>query len=190
MRTFVSGALAALVALVAVGYVVTRPEDPPSRLQVSVTGLPEGAMARVTVRKDEGKGTHLFTASDTRDVAAGKYTLTIAEVNAGGRRYLPADDTMPVTVRGGRVNAVVAAYRIVLSTDARVAPQENNPILRVDERRVTLRSGSYARSLKPGQIIVSGATRVVPSAFAAAVEEITPARDGNGPADHTKPVSK
>lgn len=77
------------------------------RLAVSVSGLPNGAAAALTLTSAAGSRT--IAASSTLDsLAAGSYTLTAAPLVAGGERYAPAPTTQDVIVTvGGNATASV-----------------------------------------------------------------------------------
>jgi hypothetical protein len=81
------------------------------RLAVTVSGLPDGAAAALTLAG--GGITRTITSSTTVDsLPAGNYTLTAAAVTAGGDRYAPASASQPVTIAVGATTSAVATYEL------------------------------------------------------------------------------
>ena len=81
------------------------------KLTVTVAGLPSGADAAVTVT-GPGNFSRSVTATRTlNDLAAGDYTVSAAEVSAGGSRYTatPASQTVAVAAGGSASAAVTYA---------------------------------------------------------------------------------
>lgn len=88
----------------------TQPTTPANgTLVVTVTGLPAGTSAAVTVT---GPGTFSQTAtgSTTLSVAPGSYTVAAAQVTAGTARFSATVTGSPATVASGASSTVTVAY--------------------------------------------------------------------------------
>ncbi|MBL0169145.1 MAG: hypothetical protein IPP90_00240 [Gemmatimonadaceae bacterium] len=80
-------------------------------LQVTVSGLPGGTNAAVTLT---GPQTVNITGSTTlAGLAVGNYTLTAANVSASGTTYTPAPTTQNVTISNGVQSSATVAYTAV-----------------------------------------------------------------------------
>jgi hypothetical protein len=163
--------LAGIIVLVIAGcgYLILNPATPRTTLEVSVSGLPSGVHADVWI---DGPVRYEISAGDTREVEPGDYTITIKPVADTEYRYLPADEQSRIVVGTGKKHSVTADYAVRMNASVRVAPPDGTPITSVTEDTVVLKRGSYADSLRPGQIIASGATEYVSSPFTAVVNSL------------------
>ena len=176
-RRLVAIAAVVVLAASAAGIVAWRPwrDDPVGRVQVEVSGLPEGASAPRIALSGPG-GRRELAHGEVWETTPGVYTVVIPPVHHGDRTHYAADEVGEVVVPVGEATAA-ADYRVQVRDAARIAPQDGSPIVSVTETEVVLADGDYARSLRPGLLIVSGGTDRVPTAFAAMVDAVGP-RDG------------
>jgi CubicO group peptidase (beta-lactamase class C family) len=79
-------------------------------LQVTVSGLPAGAAARVTVTGPGG--TFAVTGTSTLSVAPGRYTITAVQVAAGPALYDPLEASQQRDVLGGATAAVAVGHTL------------------------------------------------------------------------------
>jgi hypothetical protein len=94
------------------------PSTPTGNLQISVTGLPTGVSADITVT-GPNYSKKLTAATNLTDLGLGSYTLTVAEVSQNTTAYLgvPASQTVEV-VSGGTASANVAYIPKMVSESA------------------------------------------------------------------------
>jgi hypothetical protein len=99
IRSTLHGALAlTLLALAACGGGNTSPSVVKGSLQVSVTGLPNGVNASVTVTGPEGFSRSLTASNTLGSLTPGTYTIAAASVTGGCGKYDPAPPTQTVSV--------------------------------------------------------------------------------------------
>lgn len=88
----------------------TQPTTPANgTLVVTVTGLPAGANAAITVT-GPNNFSQTATGSTTLSVAPGSYTVAAAQVTAGTARFNATVTGSPATVASGASSTVTAAY--------------------------------------------------------------------------------
>ncbi len=163
------------VAVVAAVWVAVR-EDP-TRLQVSVTGLPEGVPGRVEVA---GPVTYAVTgATDEREVPAGRYTLRIRAAKTGKGTAYPELDEQRIVVREGQTNRARAEYVTEIPDTTKVLDQRKPGIIRVDGRKVTFARGSKSVPvLKPGHIFIVAEGPQPPHLLVRRIDKVTPGTAG------------
>ncbi len=105
------------LALAAFGGCATGPTDPDDgepdptgRISVTVTGLPPGAAAAVTVTGPGGFSRSLSADGSFDDVATGSYTVAAQAVLVGSIEYLPSSASQSASVTDGSTATVEVAY--------------------------------------------------------------------------------
>lgn len=168
LRAFVA-ATAAVFALG--GCSSDDPASPPAKgsLVVTISGLPTGANASVTVTGPNGFSQTL-TATQTLSVDAGSYTVAAAQVTAGPNRYDGTVSGSPATVASAATAtalvtyAVVGTPAVVLSgsiTANRTLTADTNYIIR---GFVYVNSGATI-TINPGTRLVGDSTAVGSALF-------------------------
>jgi len=90
----------------------TTPTPPANgSLSITVSGLPSGTNAAVTVTSPTGT-TQSVTATTTLSVAAGSYTVAAAQVVVGNTRYNGTVTGSPASVTSGGTASVTVAYAV------------------------------------------------------------------------------
>ncbi len=87
----------------------------PGRLAVTITGLPAGVAAGVTVTAP-GYSQTVAATTTLPNLAAGSYTVTAAGVQGGGKSYGPAQATQIVAVAAGATGDVTVTYTELAQT--------------------------------------------------------------------------
>ncbi|HMG70778.1 MAG TPA: PQQ-dependent sugar dehydrogenase [Gemmatimonadaceae bacterium] len=125
-KVVVSLLLGALVA--GCGDSSTPPPPAVGALAVEVGGLPAGAVPAVTISGPSGYSHNLTSSETLPALEEGSYTLTAADVTAGGVRYAATPPTQTVTVVGDAVGVATtikyaaATGRLTLTVSGLVAP--------------------------------------------------------------------
>ena len=137
------------------------PSDPgqlPGSLLVTVSGLPDGAQAGVTVLGPGGFSRAVTATTTLTQLAAGQYTVTAADVSHGGSTYTGAPDSQSYTVAAGAsvttptVNYVLATG--TLSVTMAGLPQSSTAVIVVSGPAGysrTLGAATEIVGLTPGQ---------------------------------------
>ncbi|HYC33975.1 MAG TPA: hypothetical protein VEB59_16915, partial [Gemmatimonadales bacterium] len=79
-------------------------------LTVAIGGLPGGTDADVTVTRSGGFSRRLAATRTLDDLSPGSYTVSAAQVTAGGTRYDPTPATQSVAVGAGGTATAAVAY--------------------------------------------------------------------------------
>jgi hypothetical protein len=82
-------------------------------LAVTVTGLPQGAAAAVSVTGPAGFGADLAGSGTLEDLAPGEYTVRAEPVNAAGDTWTPSPDSLEVLVSAGDTATATIGYDAV-----------------------------------------------------------------------------
>ncbi|WP_279579132.1 hypothetical protein [Fodinicola feengrottensis] len=157
--------------LVVVVVVVVFIGGSTTTLRVSVTGLPSGASATVTVR---GPVTYTVTGSDERKVPAGAYVVQIPSARTSlGTAYADADQ-QSVTVPAGRTTSTTVDYATIIPDTTKVLDYTNPGIIAVDGLKVTFAANSGSRpALVPGHIFIVAEGPQTPDPLARRVVSVT-----------------
>jgi glucose/arabinose dehydrogenase len=108
-----------IAGIAACGDTSTGPEA--GRLAVTITGLPSGVPASVTIT---GPGGFQFITGSSRtlvDLDPGSYTITASDVTSGGVRYAPSPPTQTILVTSGAlataspITYAIASARLVVT---------------------------------------------------------------------------
>jgi hypothetical protein len=97
-------------------------------LRVTISGLPAGTNAAVTVTGPNGFSAPVTATATLTGLVPGSYTVTAADVTSGGTRYTPAPASATATLTAGATAAATVAYAAV------AAPTLN---LRIDSWQLT-----------------------------------------------------
>ena len=103
---------------------------------------------------------------------------------AGRRRHRARGRAAAGDHRSAGTAELRAEYRVEAPDRTKIA---RDAVLAATDTEVTLASGSYASGLRPGHVIVSGATPAVPTVFAARVDVVL---QTDGTARRSRPWSK
>ncbi|MEV7230878.1 hypothetical protein AB0M79_28215 [Polymorphospora sp. NPDC051019] len=147
--------LLALLVLTAVVISTNAASEgqPRGRLVVTVGGLPSGAVPQVEI-DGEGRVWRLGS-SKALWVRPGRYTISVAPVDAGEAKFYGAVDAHQVDVAASDTVTVDARYRVAIPYTTKVVDDpEDPPIVAVAPDHVVLIAGEYADSLRPGDAIV------------------------------------
>ena len=88
----------------------TRQNPELGSLAVTISGLPAGTTADVTVTGPGGFNQRLSKSSTLLNLLPGSYTISAAQVSAGGEPYTPAPTTQSVTVVFGQTANAAVSY--------------------------------------------------------------------------------
>jgi len=125
-------------------------------LMVSITDLPAGTAAKVTLTDPNGQQTTL-TASQTISAIPGTYTIVAAPVVAGTNTYNAILPTQTVVVTAGNAANATVDYKNVVPANTKVLDAAALSGLSVSSDGLTLTmpaSSSVAQSLGVGNVIV------------------------------------
>jgi hypothetical protein len=82
-------------------------------LTVTITGLPAGTSAAVTVTGPDGFTRAVTTTTTLADLAPGSYTVAAADVANGGTQYTPSPKSRVVPVAAAATASAAVAYAVV-----------------------------------------------------------------------------
>ncbi len=156
-----------LVFLSACGGGGSSNPPPPTTgsLAITITGLPSGASAGVTVSGPNGYSTQL-TSSQTLQLAPGSYTVTANSVSAGSSNYYPAVASQTATVSISTSSSVTVNYSTIIPTTTKVLDSAGMSSLTVspDGSTITMSTSSaVATSLAAGNVLASGPAPAAPN---------------------------
>lgn len=137
----------------------------PTALVVTITDLPAGRLASVTVTDPNGQKT-MLTSSETISAIPGTYTLVAAPVVVGTSTYTATQITQAATVTAGATVAAVVDYYDIVPNTTKVLDQAGQESLTVssDGSTVTISSASgVAKSLQVGNVLASVPTSSAPN---------------------------
>jgi hypothetical protein len=127
-------------------------------LQVTISGLPSGAQAGVTVTGPGGFSRSVTATTTLTQLSAGQYTVTVADVTHDGSTYSGAPSSQSYTVAAGAsVTSPTVSYALAtgtLSVTLAGLPQSSTAQIVVsgpDAFIRTLTSATNLVGLKPGQ---------------------------------------
>jgi hypothetical protein len=83
-------------------------------LTVTITGLPDGTSAAVTVTGPAGFTRALTATTTLADLAPGSYTVAAADVANGGTQYSPSPKSRVVSVAAAATASATVAYAVVV----------------------------------------------------------------------------
>lgn len=169
-------------------------------LAITITDLPTGALANVTVTDPNGQQ-RVVTSSQIISAIPGRYTITAAPVVVGTNTYHATQTTQKVTVASGSTSRVTVDYYNIVPNTTKVLDQTGAQSLTVssDGSTLTISSASpVANSLQPGDVLaiapvtaapngllvkvvaatVTGSTVTVVTTPATLAEEVTQAQFG------------
>jgi hypothetical protein len=134
-------------------------------LEITISGLPAGALANVTVTNPNNQQTTL-TASGTINAIPGTYSITAGPVVVGTSTYHAAQATESVSVASGATSNVSVNYSIIIPNTTKVldATGMNGLTVSPDGSTITLpASSSVAASLAVGDVLASGPATAAPN---------------------------
>lgn len=88
----------------------------PGALALTITGLPTGTDAAVTVTRPNGVRTGIVASTTLSGLAAGTYIVQASAVIAGQDAYNPSSASQQVVVAGGATASVTEQYAVVQAT--------------------------------------------------------------------------
>ncbi len=107
-HAWIRGRVVLMLAAVACGGDSTGPDT--GSLEISVTGLPGGTPANVSVVGPSGFSQAIVGPQTLTDLPPGSYTVTASPVSAGGEVYAADPASQSVTVTGGSTASSTVAY--------------------------------------------------------------------------------
>ena len=128
----------------------------PTALVVTITDLPAGTAANVTVTNPNGQQT-LLTSSQIINAIPGNYTVAAAPVIVGTSTYNSMVTTQTVVVTAGNITNAVVDYKNVVPATTKVLDSAALSSLSISPNGLTLTmsaSSAVAQSLAPGNVIV------------------------------------
>ncbi len=137
----------------------------PTALTITISDLPIGVLANVTVTGPNG-GVATLASSQTISAIPGTYTLVAAPVVVGTNTYTATQITQAVTVTAGATSAAVVDYYDIIPNTTKVLDQAGQESLAVssDGSTVTISSTSgIAQSLQVGNVLASAPTASAPN---------------------------
>jgi probable HAF family extracellular repeat protein len=140
---------------------------PPSQgsLIVTITSLPSGSAASVTVSGPNGYSTQL-TSSQTLQLSPGSYTVAANPVGVGSSTYYSAVASQTATVAISTPVSVTVNYSTIIPNSTKILDSVGMSGLTVssDGSTVTLpTSSTVAISLAPGNVLASAQAPAVPN---------------------------
>ncbi|WP_086819416.1 hypothetical protein [Allokutzneria sp. NRRL B-24872] len=175
------GIAIALVAVIVAVWATDWFGGAATRLRVTVTGLPEGVSAAVTV---VGPVSYTVTGpTDERTVPAGTYVVRIDPVATELGKAHPDSDTFAVTVPTGETATADAEYVTVIPDSTTVLDHTNPGIASTAGTTVTFAAGAPALArLRPGSVFIVAEGPQTPDPMARRVLSV------NGTVVETTPV--
>lgn len=129
--------------------------DDSTKLRITVTGLPKGADAKVTVTGPEGD-TFTLTESETRDVAPGEYVIATSSVRHDSTTHHAASDRATVNVEDGTVTEQIVNYDIAVPDSTTVVKtQERSEIVDITKDTIVFTRGKAAKQLTAGGFVIA-----------------------------------
>jgi len=86
--------------------------DPVGTLELSVTGLPDTIDAEITVSGPNGYSTHVIGSRIITPLVPGSYTIMASQVVTGVATFVPAFQTLPLTIGASAVSKVTVIYAV------------------------------------------------------------------------------
>jgi len=134
-------------------------------LVITISDLPPGALANVTVTDPNGQQTKL-TSSQTINAISGTYTITAAAVVAGTSTYHAALPSQAVSVISGATSTASVIYSTIIPNTTKVLDAAGMSALTVspDGSTITLpESSPVAAALAVGDVLASAPTTAAPN---------------------------
>jgi probable HAF family extracellular repeat protein len=128
----------------------------PTALAITISDLPTGALANVTVTDPNGQQTTV-TSSQIINAIPGTYTLTAGPVVVGISTYIAAAITQTATVTSDNTTTATVDYGNIVPMTTKVLDSATwtGPSVSSDGLTLTMSaSGPMAQSLTPGDVIV------------------------------------
>ncbi len=147
----------------------------PTALVVTITDLPAGTFASVTVTDPNGQKT-MLASSGTISAVQGTYTLTAAPVVVGTSTYSATQPSQTVSVTAGTTATAVVDYYDIVPNTTKVLDQAGQESLTVssDGSTVTISSTSgIAQSLQVGNVLASAPTASAPNGLLVNILSVT-----------------
>ncbi len=147
----------------------------PTALAITISDLPTGTLANVTLTDPNGQKTTL-TSSQTVSAIPGNYTVAAAPVVVGTSTYHATLTTQTVAVTSGSTSTAVVDYYNIIPNTTKVLDQTGALGLVVSSGGSTLTISSaseVAQSLKPGDVLVSAPTTSAPNGLLVKVTAAT-----------------
>jgi hypothetical protein len=118
-----------LIALVSLFTACSEQEKPvvPGKLEVKISGLPSGTNASVTVSKQGGFSQVLTATTTLSDLMAGSYSITAANVSAGGTPYGASVTSSPANVTSGATSSVSVVYEALQTITGKLVLNNGQP---------------------------------------------------------------
>jgi hypothetical protein len=143
----------------------TPPPPSTGSLTITVSELPSGASASITVSGPSGYSASV-TSTETLQVAAGAYTVAAASVSAGKSNYYPAIASQSAIVAVSTTASVTVDYATIIPTTTKAIDAAGKSSLTVssDASTITMSTSSaVAASLQANDILASGITTAAPN---------------------------
>jgi len=128
----------------------------PTALAITITDLPTGALANVTVTDPNGQQT-ILTSGQIINAIPGTYTIAAGPVVVGSSTYSATATTQTATVTSGNATMVTVDYRNVVPAGTKVLDSAAETSLSVSSDGLTLTmsaSSPVAQSLAPGDVVI------------------------------------
>ncbi len=143
----------------------TPPPPSTGSLTITVSELPSGASASITVSGPSGYSASV-TSTQTLQVAPGSYTVAASSVSAGKSNYYPAIASQSATVAVSTTASVTVDYATIIPTTTKALDAAGKSSLTVssDGSTITMSTSSaVAASLQANDILASGITTGAPN---------------------------
>lgn len=177
---FLFSALVVLLAvLVGCGGGSSSGGPPPQtggNLAVSITGLPNGTAASVTVTGPNGYSKVLSATQTLSQLSAGNYTIVGSGVLIANSNYFPSVTSQTVAVSNGTTASAQVAYTVVAPVATKILDQVGSQSLVVSPDGSTLTisaSSPVAQSLAPGDVLAIGVTPATPNGALRKIASVT-----------------
>lgn len=117
------------------------------RLTVSVSGLPGGVNASVSVSGPSGFAQNVTSSTTLESLTAGTYTIAASDVSSGGSTYAPATASQTVAVTAGATASKSVAYAVTGGGGGGGGGGGSDPDLSVESAYITQAIQSYDGSV-------------------------------------------
>ncbi|MHB1938508.1 MAG: hypothetical protein ACYCOR_18270 [Acidobacteriaceae bacterium] len=134
-------------------------------LNLTITGLPAGTPASVTVTGPNGYSSQV-TSSQTLQLAPGTYTVVGSPVNAGISNYYPATASQTETISSTTPASVTVDYATIVPNTTKVLDSVGMQSLTVSPNGSTITistSSAVANSLAVGDVLASAPATAAPN---------------------------
>ena len=145
-------------------------------LTITITGLPSGVPANVSLTGPNGFSTTVTATNTLPQLSQGTYTIVGNGALSGSSNYFPSVTSQTVAVSDGATASATVNYSVVAPTTTKVLDQAGSQTLTVspDGSTLTISSSStVAQSLAAGDVLAIGVTSATPRGMLRKIQSVT-----------------